>query len=204
MIAVLFASFVNDRVPSRIEEKRPRKPLAKDSVSRGTEKVSVSRGTGKVSDSRGTEKVRAEGLEPRSKTHGAKVTVSDEQMEQSVSPKKAVKMPYEDNLFARADRALERSKKIRDCLTDAEPIVADFEKRSGEQATARDAKNQIEAMKMKADEIAQETETIAADGYLDGHTEEELMEAMDKQEEFLEQLTKEASLILALSWDRMR
>ena len=113
-------------------------------------------------------------------------------------------MSYEDNLFARADRALKRSEKLRNCLTDVEPIVADFEKRSGEQATARDARSQIEAMKMRAEKIAQETETIAADGYLDGHTEEELMEAMDKQEEFLEQLTKEASLILALSWDRMR
>ena len=57
---------------------------------------------------------------------------------------------------------------------------------------------------MRAEEIAQETETIATDGYLDVYTEEELLEAKDKQEELLEQLTKEVSLILALSWDRMR
>ena len=110
---------------------------------------------------------------------------------------------FDGTIYGRADAIIKRAEKLRRCLKDAEPMVREFERKSGEETTAADALESLEKLKREATSIANEGEDIAASGFLDGFTEEELVEAIREQEKRLSDLTKIVSLVLALTWERM-
>ena len=109
----------------------------------------------------------------------------------------------EGNIWHRVDRLTRRCQMLRACLSDAITTVDEFEKKSGEVISADAARTMLEEGIEKTEEIEHEGDEIHANGFIDGHTEEELLEAIEIQENRVREVTKFASLVLALTWDRM-
>ena len=109
----------------------------------------------------------------------------------------------EGNIWQRVDRLTRRCHMLRACLSDAIATVDEFEKKSGEVISAGAARTMLEEGIEKTEDIEHEGDEIHANGFIDGHTEEELIEAIELQEKRLEEVTKFTSLVLALTWDRL-